>query len=75
MGQQCAVRDGAVPRSALAGAQPYAAEARPFLAVVQLARDVQRAAGPVAQAFSGPAQMLRLRLAQGKQELTRTDEP
>jgi len=74
MGQQCALRDGAVPRSALPGAQPYAVEAQPFLAVVQLTRDVQRAAGPVAQAFSGRAQILRLWLA-GKQESTRSDEP
>ena len=75
MEQRCAERDGAAPRSALLGALPYAAEAQPFLAVVQLARDVERAAGPVAQAFSGPAQMLRLWLAEGKQELTRADEP
>jgi hypothetical protein len=72
MEQRCAERDGAAPRSALLGALPYAAEAQPFLAVVQLARDVERAAG---QAFSGPAQMLRLWLAQVKQELTRADEP
>jgi hypothetical protein len=51
MEQRCAERDGAAPRSALLGALPYAAEAQPFLAVVQLARDVERAAGPVAQAF------------------------
>jgi hypothetical protein len=75
MEQRCAARDGAAPRSALPGAQPCAAEAQPFLAVAQLVRDVERAAGPVAQAFSGPAQMLRLWLAQGKQVLTRTDEP
>jgi len=43
--------------------------------VVQPAPDVERAAGPVAQAFSGLAQMLRLRLARRKQELTRPDEP
>ena len=79
--QRCAVRDGVVPRSVLPGAQPRAAaevqpcaaEAQPFLAVVQPAPE--RAAGPMAQAFSGLAQMLRLRLARGKQELTRTDEP
>ena len=69
------MRDGVVPRSVLPGAQPRAAEAQPFLAVVQPAPDVERAAGPVVQSFSGLAQMLRLRLARGKQELTRTDEP
>ena len=82
MEQRCAARDGAVRRSALPGAQPRAAEAQPcaaeeaqpFWAVVQLAQDVERAAGPVPQVFSGPAQTLRLWPA-GKQELRRRDEP